>query len=114
MLNLAVIVSLLITILINPSSALAYKSPFSERGKTMNQKCFLCHNIGAKIIERSMGFDGNHVNCPECTHYKISRNALNKLMHGYEVPASLSNKVRSHYEKAGEPYEISTITLSTL
>ena len=80
----------------------------------MNQKCFLCDNTGAKITERPMGYDGNHVNCPECIHYKISRNAVNKLMHGHGVPTSLLSKVRSHYEKTGEPYEITTITLSLL
>lgn len=79
----------------------------------MNQKCFLCDNAVAKIIERPNGYDGNHVNCPECTHYKISRNVVKKLMNGYQVPTSLSDKVRSHFEKTGEPYEVNTVTLRT-
>jgi hypothetical protein len=80
----------------------------------MNQKCFLCDNAEAKIIERPNRYDGNHVNCPECTHYRISRNAVNKLMHGYKVPTSLPDKIRSHFEKSGEPYEVNTVTLSLL
>ena len=70
----------------------------------MNQKCYLCDNARAKIIERPNGYDGNHVVCPACTHYRISRNAVNKFMQGYKVPISLLDKVRSHFEKTGEPY----------
>ena len=80
----------------------------------MNQKCFLCDNDGAKIIERPNGYDGIQVICPVCTHYRISRNAVNKLMKGHKVPTSLSEKVRSHFKKTGEPYEINTVTLSLL
>jgi len=38
----------------------------------MNQKCYLCNNDGSKIFERPNGYDGNHVNCPQCTNYKIT------------------------------------------
>lgn len=80
----------------------------------MNQKCFLCDNTGAKIIERPNGYDGNHVICPKCTHYRISRNAVNKIIQGHKVHTSLLNKVSSHFEKTGESYEVNTVTLSLL
>ena len=80
----------------------------------MNHKCYICGNVKAKIIERPEGYDGNHVICPECTHYKISRNAASKLMHAHEVSNSLSNKVRSHFEKTGEAYEVNTVTIGLL
>ena len=55
----------------------------------MNQKCYLCKNDRSNIIERPNGYDGNHVSCPQCTNYKITRNAKKKIMQGYKVPASL-------------------------
>jgi hypothetical protein len=83
-------------------------------GKKVSQNYFLCNNVGPEIIERPNGYDGKHVICPTCTHYKISRNGVNKFIHGYKVPASLSDKVRNHFEKTGERYAINTINLSLL
>ena len=83
-----------------------------DGAKKMNQKCFLCDNAGAKIIKRPNGYDGNHVDCPKCTHYKISRNAVNKLLRGYKAPASLSSTVRSYFEKTGNFYKVNTVTLN--
>jgi hypothetical protein len=80
----------------------------------MNKKCYLCDNAGTEIIERPNGYDGNHVICLACTHYRISRNAVNKLMQGHKVPTSILDKVRNHFEKTAEPYEINTVTLSLL
>jgi hypothetical protein len=80
----------------------------------MNQKCFLCNNAGAKIINRPNGYDGNDVICPQCTHYKISRNAADKIIHGHKVPISLSDKVKSHFKDTKQHFEINTITLSFL
>jgi hypothetical protein len=80
----------------------------------MNQNCFLCDNTGAKITDRPNEYDGKHVICPKCTHYRISRNAVNKIIHGHKVPTSFSDKVKIHLETTGEPYEINTITLSLL
>lgn len=111
--NLVLIVWLSITILINLNSELGYKKPIL-RGNNMNQKCFLCGSAGTKIIERPNGYDGDHVNCPECTNYKIVRTVVPKLLHGYQVRTSLSDKVKSHFEKTGERYEVNTVTLSLL
>lgn len=80
----------------------------------MNQKCFLCNNAGTKIIDRPNGYDGKHAICPKCTHYRISRNGANKIIHGHKVPISLSDKVKSHFEETGKTFEINTITLSLL
>jgi hypothetical protein len=78
----------------------------------MNQKCFLCNDDGAKIIDRLNGYDGKYIICPKCNHYRISRNGEKKIIHGHKAPISLSNKVKSHFEETGEPFEINTITLS--
>ena len=80
----------------------------------MNQKCFLCNDAGTKIVDRRKGYDGKHVICPKCTHYRISRNGAKKINNGHKAPISLSDKVKSHFEKSGEPFEINTITLSLL
>ena len=80
----------------------------------MNQKCYLCKNDRSKIIERPNGYDGNHVSCPQCTNYKITRNAIKKIMQGHKVPASLSSTVRSHFEITGNLYEIDTVKIDLL
>jgi len=80
----------------------------------MNQKCFLCNNAGAKIIDRPNGYDGMQVICPKCTQYRISRNGANKMIQGYKVSMCLSDKVKRHYEDTGENFEINTITLDLL
>lgn len=80
----------------------------------MNQNCFLCDNSGAQITDRPNGYDGKHVICLKCTHYRISRNGVNNIIHGRRVPTFLSDKVKSYFEKTGEPFEINTITLSLL
>ena len=80
----------------------------------MNQKCFLCDNAGAQITDRPNGYDGKHVICPKCSHYRISRNGANTIIHGLKVSASLSDKVKNHFEKTGKPLEINTITLNLL
>jgi len=77
----------------------------------MNQKCYLCNNDGSKIFERPNGYDGNHVNCPQCTNYKITRNAIKKIMQRHQVPASLSSTVRSHFETTGNLYEVDTVKI---
>ncbi len=78
----------------------------------MNQECFLCDNAGANITERPDGYDGNYVHCPECSNYKITRNAVHKLMHGHKAPVSISSRVKDHFEKTGDLYEVNTVTLS--
>lgn len=80
----------------------------------MNQKCYLCDNLEAKITERPNGYDGKHVICPKCTQYRITRNIVAKVNNGYKIPAALSDKVRAHFEKTGKPFEINTITSSLL
>jgi len=80
----------------------------------MNQKCYLCNNAGSIIYDRPNGYDGKLVICPKCTHYRISRNGVNKIIRGHKVPTSLSDKVKRHFEETGEPFEINTIILSLL
>lgn len=78
----------------------------------MIQKCYLlCGSAGAQIIERPPKYDGNHVTCPLCTQYRIDRNAIKQIMRGHKVPDSLSNKVKSHFERTGKPYEVSRVDL---
>ena len=75
----------------------AMKVPFQR--KKMNQKCFLCDNTGAKIIERPNGYDGNHVICPECTHYRISRNAAVLLGKDKEDSKTIFSEIKDLYDK---------------
>lgn len=80
----------------------------------MNQKCYLCNNARAKIYDRPNGYDGKLVICSKCAQYRISRNGANKIIRGHKVAISLSEKVKSHFEETGEPFEINSITLTSL
>jgi hypothetical protein len=77
----------------------------NKGGNKMIQKCNLCGNAEARIIERPRGYDGNHVICPLCSQCGIDRNAIKKIMRGHKVPDSLSSEVKSHFERTGEPYK---------
>ncbi|MBC2702953.1 hypothetical protein [Desulfobacula sp.] len=74
--------------------------------------CYLCRTI-AKIVERPDGYDGNFVKCPECTEYKITRNAIRKILNTGPPYSSesLVKKIKRIFKETKRKHEVTTIEL---